>query len=292
MHSIKIIKTIFSESLEVLRKNFILPQPLLLFLLIIIFIVMPVSLKGAANTSGIIMFTALFCLFCAFIAGWFSMIYRAVVINDQKEIPENELEPRVAREFFPGVEKHFLKILSGVIIYILLTFIFINIAAVVGEKLIGFPQNFTQAKLSVALSSWEEYTAFINKLSYSDKVILIRWDLLIFGCIGLISYLTMFWGQAVVVCCKNSVSAFIHSFKTVLKNFPVTFSIFILNWFSLWFVGLLTSINVKNAFLHFVGLFTILFLIVYFIIMNFLYFEKYGKNTCSCRTDSDGQDEN
>ncbi len=292
MKSLTIIKTLFAESLEVLRKNFILPQPLLLFLLIVSFIVMPVSLRGAGNASGMIMFFALFCLFCAFIAGWYSMIYRAVVINDEKEIPENELEPRVAREFFPGVERHFLKILSGVIIYILLAFIFINIAAIAGEKLIGFPQGFTQEKLSVALSSWEEYTTFINKLGYADKVKLLRWDLLIFGCVGLVTYLTMFWGQAVVVCCKNSVSAFIHSFKTVIKNFPVTFSIFILNWFSLWFVGLLTSLNPKNAIIQFVGLFTTLFLIVYYIIMNFLYFEKYGKNTCACRSDSDGQDEN
>jgi len=93
--------------------------------------------------------------------------------------------------------------------------------------------------------------------------------------VGVLSYLTMFWTQSVVAEEKNPINAFIASIKTVLNDPINTFLIFAFMIISFIFVFGLNLVLGENIIGQLLTLMLFAYVIVYYTMMTFLYFERY-----------------
>lgn len=283
-----IIPELFSKTYDLVKTNLILVQPLLLFLLLLGFILAPLSVHGVINMASIIMVFSVLGLFCAFLAGWFNMIHRCIKLSAKQGLtPEEKAlnSIKLFSDFFPGVGKYFLKVVFGLIIYVFLLILVINFVGIIGQHFIGFPQSLTPVELSNSLVNEDKAMELLNKMSDIDKIKLAKWNILTIALTGLFSYITMFWIQAIVSANKNPIAAYFESLKTVIKNPVTTLLIYISYWASIIGVSILSSIRSINYIAQFLILMVLIFTVVYFTIMMFLYFERYRKNNCTSRTD-------
>lgn len=277
---------LFCKSYQLIKDNLILVQPLLLFLMLLGFILAPISIGGLS----IVFFFIVLSLFCAFSSGWFNMFHKCVNLSDKQGLSREEKalnSINLLKEFFPGVGKYFYKILLGSIIYIVLLFIVVNLfGGIIGDRLIGYPESVNSKELMNAFISGGNSLEFLNKITDTDKIKVLLWNGLSFIILVIFSYLTMFWIHSVIVEDKGIIKAYLESLKTVLKR-PFTSSvIFISYWGSIIGIGFLGSRGSLNFIVHLVLLMLLALVFVYFTMMTFLYFEKYRKNNCNSWTDS------
>lgn len=287
------IRELFGKTNLLIRYNLILVQPLLLFCLLLGVITSPLGVGITLSPAVIIMLVSVFGLFCAFLAGWFNMFHKSIEsfsmpIPSKEERAVNSIN--LFKEFFPGVGKYFLKIVTGSIIYIILFLILMNFIGIIGEKYIGFPKSIDLTNMSNFFMSQEKALEFVSKISQSDKIIIAKWNLLTLFCMGLFSYLTMFWVQAVVIENKNPAMAYLVSLKTVLKHPVGTIVIYMTYLTSVLAISFLGAAYPMNFVIQFIALMILILVLVYYIMLTFLYFEKHRKNNSISRTDSIRQD--
>jgi hypothetical protein len=258
--------------------NMVIVQPLLFFFFILGILISPETLSGGASIAGLIMIISVIGLFCAFLAGWYSMFHKSIEYVDKFNLPPEEKAINslgLFKEFFPGVGKYFPKIVFGMIIYGLLSIILLIIIEIIGDAVIGFPESISADHLMKALSSNEESIKFLNKISPADKIKIFQWDLLGLIAIGLFSYLTMFWVQAVISNDKYPAKAYWDSIKTVFKNPIATMVIHSSQWVSIVGICIVSSAYSMNIIVQFFMLMILILVVVYFTLMSFLYYERF-----------------
>ena len=284
------IKELFSKPYSLLRHNIMLIQPLWFFATILI-LIMPEGAK-VASKPFIFFMLAIGGLFCAFLAGWFTMFYK--IVSSPDKLPKNPDErtryPEISlNQFFQGVGQYFAKVLFGIILYFILLIIVVNIAGFIGEKYIGYPHSFAQAEFIKASMSQQSAIQFVHKISMKDIIIIDKWFFLIVGAISFFSYLTMFWLQSLIARDKNPIADYLESIKIVLRDPIMTFIIFLFYSVGLALAVILYIIGVLNFVVQTIGIIIFTFVVIYFTMMMFVYFEKYRENTSIIRTDSFGQ---
>jgi Na+-transporting methylmalonyl-CoA/oxaloacetate decarboxylase gamma subunit len=179
------------------------------------------------------------------------------------------------KEFFPGVGKYFLKMVIGFVIYFSFMFILLVVIQMIGDKFIGFPSSVTYDELLKAASNSEKAMALLNKVTPADKIKIMQWDLLGLIVMGIFSYLTMFWTQAIISEGKRPFRAFWESIKTVFKNPFTTIIIYLSQCAGIIGVSFISAAYSLNVIIQFIGLMVLILVVVYFTMMSFLYFEKY-----------------
>jgi hypothetical protein len=284
-----ILNRLFFETFTIIKYNLVLVQPLLFFILLTGVFTASLSKITALTPAAGVLVVSVFAMYCSFLAGWFNM-FRKSIENFSKP-PESKEEKAVYsinlfNEFFPGVGRHFTKIFLGFILFIVLFFIVVNIVGIIGEKFVGFPQNFTPSEIFSAMVNEQKAVEFVHKMTPEDKLIMTKWNLLTLIFTGILAYLTMFWAYAVVSADKSPFKAYLASLKIILKRPFSTFCIFILFWLSILFTGIFNGIAPNNIFIQFFGLILFVFMIIYFTMMNFLYFVQNSENNINSWTDS------
>ena len=288
MKTITIIKELFSNTLKLVKYNIVLVQPLLIFFFILTLLLSPVftSGKNILNSGpGIVMIVSIAGLICAFTAGWFSMFHKSIEILSKPSPTREERATHTVdlfKEFFPGVGKYFAKIVLGILLGFILYFVIVAVTILIGKT--------TGISHGVSLSSYDSIKKILESfddthLSKSHSKITIIAVIIRF----IFLYLTMFWMQAIISADKSPITAYIESVKTVLKNPLATLTIFLSNFGSLFVLCLILSVlnttklnseNFLGFIIQFSGQIFLFMIIIYFTMMNFLYFEKYStKNT-------------
>ena len=261
-----------------MKNNLILVQPLLIFFLVISILLSPVTLTGGISIAVIIMFASVAGLFCAFWAGWYNMFHKSIEYVDKLNLTPEEKAVNslnLFKEFFPGVGKYFLKIVAGFVIYSIFAFLLFIVIQLVGDKFIGFPKSITVDQLMAAAADGQKALVLLNKITPADRLKIMQWDLLGLIIMGLFSYITMFWTQAVISGGKRPLKAYWESVKAVFKNPFITIIIYLSQCVGIIGVSFISAAYSLNIIIQFVGLMVLIMVIVYFTMMSFLYFEKY-----------------
>jgi hypothetical protein len=250
-------------------------------------------IAGASKTGPaiIIIILSLIGLFCAFLAGWLSMFHKCVQNSFDENIKEKELtenSPTLFKEFTPGVGKHFIKVFIGLIIYAVLFYLVITFSSYLCEKFIGFPQSVSKSNITQAVFSESKALEVLNKLSRHDKILIIKWNLLTLFSTGIFSFLSMFWLPAIIAENKNPFAAYLSSLVKIIQKPFQTLTIFISYYIASAVAIIINILGANNFFFEFIGLILYVFVLVYFITMLFLYYEKYSKSNNTGRTDSVG----
>lgn len=272
---------ILKKSFDILWQNSVIIQPFILFLLLISILLGSISnLKEGFSPLLICFLISAFALFCAFLAGWFQL-FQAAIRNYAKNVsPTERAELSLAsfREFLPAVGRFFVPITTAMILYILLFFAVLKLTAFLGIKYIGLSENISFSRLAVLFDNKEKIYAFVSALTEADRQKLMLWDLLILFMTGSFSYVTMFWFQAIMMNGENAFKAFISSIKGVFANPFVTIGIFMLYWLASFLTSFISALVPGMFLLQLLNLMLVVFITVYFIMVNFVYFEEYSGN--------------
>lgn len=263
-----IFNKLVPSAFNLLRVNTVLVMPLLIFLLLLVVIFSPV---GSAN---IFVMVAILALKSVFLSGWLNMFHMCIENNKNDALSDEEKtfdSLDLYKAFFPGVGKYFHKIFWGILLYILI----INLVEAAIFHFLGHFESFSLNNLPKNIESKADLISFFEKISPADKISLIKLTTVYLSFIFFFSYLIMFWPQLVIVEDKNPIKAFGGSIKTVLSDPLNTFLIFGLAVLSFVCILGLNFILGRNILGQLLFLMLSTYGTVYFLIMSFLYFERY-----------------
>lgn len=279
---------ILKISYDLLKKNTNLTQHLFLFFLITMF-VMP----SIAGKTGIIFIAVFFLFICAFLAGWLNAIKIAYQEtfpkidcfvnqdNDRVEISKNNnsdnefnLPPMYIKEFFEGVGEHSLKFLGGGLVYIAIFGIGFYLINYFIHHFVVIPQVIKNIDInSLSYMTQEELDKIVLTLTQSDKIKIFKIAGLISGTFLLGSYITMLFPIALINSEKNIFSCLFLNIKSLFKNIPLSFFMFILFNGFLFLLSLGFS-TPQNLILFFISFILYCYLSVFYYISLFVYYEK------------------
>lgn len=266
-----VIKRLAKETFELVTNNSILFTPLLVFILLTGFVMASVSVF---QPVAFVVFVA---LISVFFSGWFSMFHKCIENAYNKDLTDEEKQLNslnLYKEFFPGVGKNFIKIALGMLLYIIL----LNIVMFVGESIakfiVGPFENFSAVDVS-HFKTKQDISVFLSEITPADKMKLIKIGFfeLIFS--GIFAYFSMFWVQALVTQDKTPLKSYLESINTVLQDSLNTSLMFVLGIVSFILLFIFNIAFGMNPFAQFLLLFLFVYAAVYYIMMAFLYFEKY-----------------
>ncbi len=279
---------ILKISYNLLKKNTNLTQHLFLFFLITMFLI-----PGVVGIKGMLFFIVFSLFICAFFAGWLNAIKTAYQAefpkvdcyvskdNDRVEISKksnlNEdfiLPPLYFKEFFEGVGQYFLKFLCAGIIYAAIFGIgfyllnwFIHHYVVIPSAIKNIDIN------SLSVMTQEEINKLVLSLSQMEKLKILKIAGLISGTFVLGNYVTMLFPIALINSEKNVFYCLFLSLKSLLKNIPLTFFIFVM-FNSLLFLLSIGFSTPQNLILFFISFILYCYLSLFYYIMLFVYYEK------------------
>lgn len=269
-----VINKLIPRTFNLVKVNQVLIMPFLMFLLLLVMVLSPI---GGINPFILV---AIIALKSVFLAGWLNMFHMCLentkddnISDEQKTL--NSLN--LYKEFFPGVGKYYWNVFTGIGLYLIAILIIIVLAESIAHYFVGDIKSLAAYtnQTFYSFNSRADLIDFWNKIAHTDKIkieIVLAFDLF---CIGLFSFLTMFWAQSIVVEEKSPINAFASSIKTVLNDSINTFLIFVFMIISFIFVFGLNFILGENILSQLLALMLFAHVIVYYTMMTFLYFERY-----------------
>lgn len=225
------------------NKFIILATPLMLFSLIS-GIYMAISATGKFINIMFALFL-LILMTSAFVAGWFSMIKKAISDSKMKD------PTSLIKDFPAGVGEYFLSSLGAVFIVLLFSFLMALVSYYIGMKYIG-DTGITASVLSKALESTEALKLFVSNLTSEQLLKLNQWNMLIMGSTALTAFLLIFYMPVLFFINKNPLVAFAVALKDLFsrkffKTLGIYFLIFVINFV----ISILSALFVSNVFIHF-----------------------------------------
>lgn len=290
----------FSRAFKITNENIILATPLILFLFLLS-IYLDVAKNAPENilSAALLLITTLFML-SAFFAGWFFMVKRAIYLDKQEFVVEEEKAKasfNLIKELPLGIGEYFLPFLGGIIVYSALLILFAFITYQVGIHVIG-KINLSSTELKMILNSAETKT-LISSISTEKLTKLQIWYSTFVVVMTIHYFLTMFLAPEIVLRTKNPLTAFFKSISFIFKNFLSAVILFayinILSFVASILINGLLMIRFMPTFITaLISMLLYFYFIVYVIVLVFLYYDSeiYGpiQNYSSSGPDSSGQE--
>lgn len=294
----------FSKAFKITNENIILTTPLVLFLFILS-IYFGVAKNAPENLASavLLLITTLF-MFSAFCAGWFYMVKKAIDLDKQEFIIDEEKAKgsfNLIKEVPVGIGEYFFSFVGGIILYMGLITLMSVVAYVIGLHLIG-QVGVSLVELKMALSSSVAMKSLVSSLSSEQLVKLNAWNFLVVFVMSVFSFITMFWSAQIVMKNKNSFIAFFQALSFTFKNFFSSIVLFIYISFVNFAVSLINAVAVVHPILYFVSMLVYFYFVVYVVVLVFLYYdsennrkiEEYEEkiqDNSNCGTDGVGQEQ-
>lgn len=276
-------KTI-KDAFFITKNKIILLQPLIIFLLILTFAVLP--LKPLANNplAFYAVFINLMLLSIAFGCGWFGMIKKAVLSFDfsspSKHGSREELN--LFKEFFPAVGDYFLSLCAASILFVIISTGFSILIFKIGTHIFSntdlLVQMFNQSMMPL-----DKQKEFLASLSQAQLFVLNKYIFYFAFWYFLFNLLFMFYPAIIFLETKNPFKALFKSVCFVFKKPLLVIGIYfylMITGFAVSALGILGNINLI---LSLITLFITLLYISNYIVVIFLSYEKH----CNCDNGSD-----
>ncbi|MCR5261948.1 MAG: hypothetical protein K6C94_08945 [Candidatus Gastranaerophilales bacterium] len=267
-------RSLFREAFILFKNNHMVIQPLFIGILVLMFVVMPLS----ANMSFMgFIFTLIIAFLCmtAFLSGWYNCVKTTVSFYGKTyENPEqrnlNNLE--ILKSFFPGVSEYMLPVTVVTGIYIALAYGVFELYRVFAVKLF-LANNLPKDFLTVVNNSSQAEIAEFLKNNFTPEQL--ETLVLIFAVGILVLFVfhifVLWFAPAVYYSGKNPFIAILEATKFTFKNF--TASILIVSvMFLLNIVLSVFNIFLDNQYLAFIPMFLSFLYCMYYVITVFLYY--------------------
>lgn len=287
----------FIKAFKITNENIILTTPLVLFLFLFgIYMGIARNIPETVYSIILLLATTLF-MFSAFFGGWFFMVKKAIELDRQEFIAEEEKAKAsfgLIKEIPRGIGEYFLSFVGGLILYVGLTILLSFAAYQIGLHSIG-KLNIGILELKMALSSPVAMKSLVSSLSTEQLVKLNYWNFLLLGFMALFSFITMYWGAHIVIKNKNPLMAFFQALGFTFKNLLASLILFLYISFLNFTVSLINAVAIINPILYFISMLIYFYFVVYIVVLVFLYYDSENiqktESCCGCGTDSLGQNE-
>lgn len=290
----------FSRAFKITNENIILTTPLILFLFLLS-IYLDVAKNAPENllSAALLLITTLF-MVSAFFAGWFFMVKRAIYLDKQEFIVEEERARasfNLIKELPIGIGEYFFSLVGGIIVYSALLILLAFITYQIGIHLIG-KISLSPTELKMILNSVET-KALISSIPAEKLTKIQMWYSTFIIVMTIHYFLTMFLAPEIVLRTKNPLIAFFKSISFIFKNFLSAVILFayinILSFVASIFInGLLIIHFIPTFIMALIAMLLYFYFIVYVIVLVFLYYDSeiYGpvQNYSNSRPNSSGQE--
>ena len=200
-------KTI-KESISITNNYLVIATPLIFFTLISS-TYLYFTMEGNSSQIGILFSIILFfSMLCAFLAGWFFMIKRAI------QEPNMENKDKLIFEFPSGVGEYFLPVFGMIVNIVVFSTIVIVLGLLIGRHFIG-DIGFSYDQLLKASESIETMKAFLTSLSSEQLLKINQWNILLFLTFVFNYFILMFTFPALIYKNKNPFLAFFIGIKDI-----------------------------------------------------------------------------
>lgn len=272
------------KAFDTTKDNLIIAQPLILFLIILMFTTSALA-QQTNKIAYVIFLTANLLLCTAFFAGWFYMIIKAIhhqkkadlgVYNNYKE--KTEASMALGKEFFPGVGEYFLPVTFTLILYVTVYILLMFVSFETGLKLLPQPQiNWTEFFMA-ANATPAEMHKYVSSLSFTQIKSLNLWMFYMGGIASLFTFFTMFLFPAVYDKKEHFLLAPFSSFNRniifIFKNFFGAVGLIIFLFFLNILISIFSIFFSINIILSVAGLLLTFYFMTYAIVLIFLYYEE------------------
>lgn len=277
------MSSLIKKAFDITKENLIIAQPLILFLIILMFTTS--TLMQQTNKYAYVIFLIANLLLCtAFLAGWFYMIIKAIAHNKKAENGEyknnqekTEASMALGKEFFPGVGDYFLPMTFTMLFYIAVYLLILFVSFKAGLKFIPHPQLNWVEFMTAANSTPVEMQKYVSTLSFTQLKSLNLWMFYMGGIASIFSFLTMFLFPAVYdkkeFFFLAPFSSFNRNLIFIFKNLFGAIGIIIFLFFLNLVISLLSLFFSVNIVLSVVGLLLTFYFMTYAIVLIFLYYE-------------------
>lgn len=290
----------FRQAFKITNQNIILTTPLILFLFLLsIYLEVARNAPATILAMFLLMATTLFML-AAFFAGWFNMVKKAVDLEKQNFLAEEEKARAsfgLLKELPAGLGEYFLSFIGGIILYFILFAILSLISYKIGVHFLG-KIDLTHNELRTILNSTDARMV-ISSIPAAKLAKLEIWYLLFLVVMTIHYFITMFLAPEIVIRSKNPIIAFGRSVTFLFKNFLPALGLFLyVNVVSFAASIVINGIMLLNFLPNFItaliSMLIYFYFIVYVIVLVFLYYDsetaEKDENNCNSGTDSLGQD--
>lgn len=286
------IKTI-NKAFLLLKENIIIIQPLIFYLLLIGFISRPISFGLQQNFSSILAIVTVFLFTSAFLAGWFYIVKIAISMkNEVYETPEekNLAALSLLKQFFTGVGEYFVPMVFGLLLYSIVLAGLSVLAYKFGLQHIGkFELTPSIVKL-INTGSYSDIYNFMNSNSVSKQSImrLLYWGSYISFLSITFSFITMYYGAAIIYDTKNPFMAVVLNFKFLFLNLWGSIVIFLFLSLLNMTISMINMFSAMNIILYVISLLFMFFYMSYYVMLVFLYYEEKTQDSCDSGTECIG----
>lgn len=269
----------FSKAFKLTNENIILATPLVLFLFLFS-IYLSVAQRAPENiVSAILLLVTIVFMVSAFFAGWFYMVKKAVDLDKQEFIIEEDKSKaafNLIKEFPVGIGEYFFSFIGALIFYVILFVLLAFVAYQLGLHYIG-QVGVTLSSLKAALASPVALKSLVASLSTEQLARLNAWNFLFMAVMSIYSFITMFWAVQIVSKTKNPIMAFFKSIKFTFKNFFSALILFVYISFINFTVSLLNAFATMNPIAYFVSMLIYFYFLVYVVVLVFFYYDSQNR---------------
>lgn len=271
------------KALDITRKNVIIIQPLVLFLIVFTFTTSALF-QLAHKITYIVFLTTNILLFTAFLAGWLYMIKKTIEHYQKSENgdykndkEEADASLALGKEFFPGVGDFFpavtFTVLCFVAVYILMMFVSYKSGTYFLPRT---DINWTDF-MTAANSTPVEMQKYVDSLTYEQIKAINLWILYMGGIGSIFLFLTMYLFPAVFDKKEQyffvPFSAFNRNLVFICKHFWHSVGLIIFLFFLQLIFSILSIFFSMNIIMSIIGLILSFYFITYTIVLIFLYYE-------------------
>ncbi len=286
------MQKIITKPFNILKQNLLYIQPLLLLLLTLMTASPYVLGTGKLSIPNIVLIVSMFMLTAAFSAGWFFINKLAVVSYNEDDTKEESTAKSILnfKKFFEGVGRYFLKIsVSFVILAGIYLAVFYGIFKLLYFQ-IGIPGFIYELPKVLNTNSQDEISAFLNTITYHDKISFLVWILSYNIAVVVLNYCVSVYFTILVFTEKNIFKTALETVNFLFKNILMSLFIIVFTEIIYFCINVLSAFAGSNiiAFIIIVILFTIY--LNYYLLLVFCFY--YGKSKITCDNGSEllGQD--
>lgn len=272
----------FSKSFTLLKNNFMVIQPLIFGVFVVMLVSMPLFQRKSVDFAFIFTLSVSVLCLTAFLSGWYNCIKYTISLKDKSynTIEEkNKEQLEIIKVFLPGVAENMIPVTVTAVIYFVFAYFTTVLFNFITQKVFvygNFPKDFFTVVNSA--KTQQEITLYLQN-NLSEKQIL--YSLAVMGCgvavYMLFNLLVLWLSPALIYSSKNPFVAIFQALKFTFTHF-IDSSIIIAVMFTIYMGISILSIFAGNSFLSFIPMFLMLMYIMFYVLTVFLYYESETKN--------------
>ncbi len=272
----------FKKSFKILKNNTIFVQPILLFMLTILSILLFLSGRILPVYSQILLLISFSLLFVAFCSGWLYINKLGVISYNENdtaaEISEKSI--RNFKKFFEGVGINFVKLLITVILLMSIYFLVMYGLTKFCLHYFGMPEIINDFRKIAQASSQAEILNITNNIPYSDMLVFMKWVLVIYPAAVLTGFFFVITFAALSFEETSLIKVYGRAIKFFFKNIlSCIFIIIVLKiiYFIINIVSVFLGVNTISLFI--ITMLITIYLNYYILLVFCFYYDKTKNNS-------------